>query len=77
MISSDRVNRVYSNLYVEIGLISAESKNKTALVNAVKRLDAIERNSFEGIKVAIAAEQAAITKRSEHLALVLSRNSFR
>ena len=77
MISTSQVRQVLPTLYVEVGLIPADSKNKTSLVNAVKRLSAEDRNSFEAIKIAIAAEQAAITRRSEHLELVRSRNSSR
>ena len=76
-IASDRVNRTTSHLYVEIGLIPADSKNKTSLVNAVKRLNAEDRNSYEAIKLAIVAEQAVIDKRAERLAAVMARGAAR
>ena len=77
MIASSQINLVFPTYYVEVNLIPAQSKNKTALVNAVKRLEPSERNSYEAIKSAIAAETEAIAKRAMRLALVISRNSNR
>ena len=73
MISSDRVNRVYSNPYVEIGLISAESKNKVELVSAVRRLNPEDRSSYASIKSAIAQEMTRIQMRKDRLATILAR----
>jgi hypothetical protein len=75
--ASDRVYRTTSHLYVEIGLIPADSKNKTSLVNAVRRLKAEDRINYEAIKLAIAAEQAVIDKRAERLAAVMARGAAR
>lgn len=75
MIASDRVNRVYSNLYVEIGLISAESKNKVELVSAVRRLNPEDRSTYGAIKSAIEAEMNRIQKRKDHLAAIIARIS--
>jgi hypothetical protein len=75
MISSDRVNRVYSNLYVEIGLISAESKNKIELVAAVRRLNPEDRNAYGAIKSAIEAEMNRIQMRKHRLAAIIARMS--
>lgn len=77
VIASDRVKRTTFHLYVEIGLIPADSKNKASLVNAVRRLKAEDRNSYEAIKLAIAAEQAVIAKRAERLTAVKARGAAR
>ena len=77
LIASERVNQVLSNLYVEIGLIPADSKNKIELVRAFRRLSSEDRSTYELIKSAVEKEVASIKRRNEHLALVLSRNSTR
>jgi hypothetical protein len=77
MIASERLNHVYSNLYVEIGLIPADSKNKVELVRAVRRQNQEQRESYELVKTLIQAELALIKKRNEHLASVLARNTNR
>jgi hypothetical protein len=74
-ISSDRVNRVYSNLYIEIGLISAESKNKVELVSAVRRMNPEDRSTYGAIKSAIEAAMNRIQMRNDRLASILARIS--
>jgi hypothetical protein len=76
-IGSDRVVTLQSNLFVEIGLIPAASKNKVAIVAAVKNLPADSRDTFAEIKAAIDAETARIQVRRERLAAALSRNATR
>jgi hypothetical protein len=75
MIASDRVNRIYSNLYIEIGLISAESKNKVELVSAVRRMNPEDRSTYGTIKSAIEAEMNQIQMRKNHLAAIIARIS--
>ena len=76
-IGSDQVNRVYPNLYIEIGLIPADSKNKSSLVRAVRMLSPENRRSFESIKSAIEAELRVIQERAKRLAVVRSPNTSR
>jgi len=74
-IASEQVNQVIPKSYVEIGLISADSKNKTELVAAVRRLNSEDRNSYAAIKSAIEAERLRIQMRADHLAAVKARSS--
>jgi len=76
-IGSDQVNRVYPNLYIEIGLIPADSKNKSSLVRAVRMLSPENRRSFESIKSAIEAELRVIQERAKRLAVVRSPKTSR
>jgi hypothetical protein len=74
LIASPRVKTVVPALYIEIGLISSESKNRTLLVNSVKRLPEENRSSYEDIKSAIELENASIQKRADRLAKILARS---
>jgi hypothetical protein len=76
-IASDQAHRVYSNLYIEIGLIPAGSKNKVELVAAVRRLSLEDRNTYSSIKSAVDAEMARIQIRTDRLAAVIARISGR
>ncbi len=76
-IGSDQINYMQSNSFVEIGLIPATSKNKVALVAAVKKLPATARDSYAEIKVAIESETKKIQARQDRLALVMARNATR
>jgi hypothetical protein len=76
-IGSDQINYMQSNSFVEIGLIPATSKNKVALVAAVKKLPATARDSYAEIKFAIEAETKKIQARQDRLALVIARNATR
>ena len=76
-IGSDQVSQIYPNTFVEIGLIPENSKNKAALVNAVKKLSPADRDSFAEIKAAIEAASIAIQKRSDRLVKVLTGKSTR
>jgi hypothetical protein len=77
LIGSDRVKSVYPNQYVEVGLISADSKIKSTLAKAVRGLAENERSSYEAIKVAIEAKTAELQARKDRLAKVLARSSTR
>ena len=76
-IGSDRINYLQSNTFVEIGLIPAASKNKVALVAAVKKLPESARDTYAEIKAAIDAETIRIKSRSDRLAAIISRNASR
>jgi hypothetical protein len=76
-IASDQINYMQSNSFVEIGLISADSKNKASLVAAIRKLPAASRDTYAEIKVAIDAVAKEIQSRKDHLAQVIGRNAAR
>jgi len=76
-IGSGRINYLQSNSYIEIGLIPATSKNKVALVAAVRKLPESARDTYAEIKTAIDAEAAKIKKRNDRLTAAISRNGSR
>jgi hypothetical protein len=76
-IASDQVQNILPNTFVEVGLISQTSKNKVALVSAVKKLPSAARDSYAEIKAAIEAETKRIQARQDRLALVIARNAAR
>jgi hypothetical protein len=76
-IASDQVRNILPNTFVEIGLISQNSKNKVALVSAVKKLPVAARDSYAEIKVAIEAETKKIQARQDRLSSVIARNAAR
>jgi hypothetical protein len=77
LIGSDRMKCVYPSQYIEIGLISADSKIKSSLVKAVSGLAENQRNTYEEIKAAIEAKTAELQARKDRLAKVLARSSNR
>ncbi|MEN9324462.1 MAG: hypothetical protein RL414_216 [Actinomycetota bacterium] len=76
-IGSNQISNMNSSSFVEIGLIPAESKNKVALVAAIRKLPANSRDSYAEIKAAIDAETAKIKARIDRLAAIISRNASR
>ena len=74
-IGSDQIKTMLPNSFVEIGLIPAESKNKVALVAAIRKLPEASRDTYAEIKAAIDAEAAKIKSRNDRLAAIVSRNS--
>jgi len=76
-IGSDRVSYLLPVVFIEINLIPAGSKNKIALVAAVRRLPLAARDSYVKIKVAIDEEVARIQARKDRLASVIARKSQR
>jgi hypothetical protein len=74
MIASTQVAAVPSYLFVEIGLIPADSKNKTSLVNAIRELPVEERDNFSEIKAAIEIATSKIQARKDRLAALISRH---
>jgi hypothetical protein len=76
-IASDQGQNIFPNIFVEVGLISQTSKNKVALVSAVKKLPATARDSYAEIKAAIEVETKKIQARQDRLASVIARNATR
>ena len=76
-IGSDRVSFLLPGVFIEINLIPVGSKNKIALVNAVRRLPQASRDSYAEIKVAIDEEVGRIQARKDRLAAVIARNTQR
>ena len=76
-IASDQVNSMQSNEYIEIGLISSTNKNKIALVSAIRKLPAIDRDSYAEVKSAIDTEIATIQARKDRTAAIKNRISSR
>ena len=75
VLASDQIERATPNLFVEIGLISAENKNKTEILRAIRGLSAENRGSYASIKSAIAQEMIRIQMRKDRLTAVLARIS--
>ena len=73
MIASNQVTRVQSYLFVEIGLIPVDSKNKTSLVNSIRKLPVEKRENLSEIKAAIELATAKIQARNDRLAALISR----
>jgi len=76
-IGSDQIKYLAPGSFIEIGLIPTTSKNKVALVAAIKKLPAAARDTFTEIKAAIDAETVKIQARKDRLAAVLARNATR
>jgi hypothetical protein len=74
-IGSDQIKYLAPGSFIEIGLIPTTSKNKAALVAAIKKLPATARDTFAEIKAAIDAETKKIQVRKDRLAAVVARNS--
>jgi hypothetical protein len=73
-VATEQVVTLPITAFVEVGLIPADSKNKVALIAAVKRAPATDRDSFVEIQAVIAAEAATIKDRKDRLAAAISRN---
>ena len=74
-IASTQVRNMSATSFVEIGLIPASSKNKVALVAAIRKLPASARDTYAEIKAAIDAETARIKSRSDRLAAIVARKT--
>jgi hypothetical protein len=77
IIGSDRVKNLFSSAYVEVGLISAASKNKQALVSSVRILPQGARDTYDEIRASIAATMEVINARKLRLEAVIARNQSR
>lgn len=76
-LGTNQVDSLQSNVYVEIGLIPSASKNKVALVSAIRKLPTADRDTFPEIKSAIEAELAKIQARKDRSAAIRTRISSR
>ena len=76
-IGSDQIKYLAPDSFIEIGLIPTTSKNKVALVAAIKKLPATARDTYPEIKAAIEVETMKIQARKDRLAAVVARNSAR
>ena len=74
-IASNQVMRMTSTSFVEIGLIPASSKNKVALMAAIRKLPTSARDTYAEIKAAIDAETARIKSRNDRLAAIINRKT--
>lgn len=72
-IASEQATTLPITAFVEVGLIPADSKNKVALIAAIRRASADTRDSFADIQAVIAAEAARIQDRKDRLAATLAR----
>jgi hypothetical protein len=77
IITSVRVNSIYSNSLIEIGLIPSGSKHKAALTEAIKNLPVDERTSYAAIKEALDSKMAEIQARKDRLSAILARITSR
>jgi hypothetical protein len=73
ILASANANMVQPKLLVEIGLISSDTKNKTSLVNAVRRLSPSDRSTYEAIQSAIKLEIQVIQGRKDRTAAILNK----
>jgi hypothetical protein len=78
-IASENIRTLPNSAYVEVGLISAASKNKTSLIAAVRRVEPSDRDSYAEIQAIIAAEAASIAAQKDRLAAVIAsiKNRFK
>ena len=72
-IASEQAKNLPISAFVEVGLIPADSKNKVALIAAVRRAAGSDRDSFNEIQAVIAAEAAKIKNRKDRLARLVTR----
>ena len=72
-IASEQAKNLPISAFVEVGLIPTDSKNKVALIAAIRRASADSRDSFADIKAVIAAEAARIQNRKDRLAATMAR----
>jgi hypothetical protein len=73
VLASSDVNKIQSKLLVEIGLIPSDSKNKTSVVSALRRLSPPDRSTYEAIQAAINLEMQDIQARKDRTAAILKK----
>lgn len=74
-IASSQIGSIYPADLIKIGLIPADSKYKTALTLALKKLPSSARSTYSAIEAALNAEMAKIQARKDRLSLIASRIS--
>ena len=71
--ASSDVNKIQAKFLVEIGLIPSDSKNKTSVVSALRRLSPPDRSTYEAIQAAINLEMQDIQARKDRTAAILKK----
>ena len=73
ILASSDVNKIQAKFLVEIGLIPSDSKNKTSVVSALRRLSPPDRSTYEAIQAAINLEMQDIQARKDRTAAILKK----
>ena len=73
ILASSDVNKIQAKLLAEIGLIPSDSKNKTSVVSALRRLSPPDRSTYEAIQAAINLEMQDIQARKDRTAAILKK----
>jgi hypothetical protein len=73
IIASDRINSISSAPLVEIGLIPEDSKYKSSLVAALRKLPVAQRSDLSSIKAAINTKLKEIQERLDRTAAIRAR----
>ena len=77
ILASSDVNKIQAKLLAEIGLIPSDSKNKTSVVSALRRLSPPDRSTYEAIQAAINLEMQDIQARKDRTATIIKKISGR
>ena len=75
-LASDQISNIYPADLIKIGLIPEDSKHKTLLTLALKKLPSTERSSFVAIKTVLDAEMERIQAKKLRLAAALARRTL-
>jgi hypothetical protein len=73
ILASADTSKVQAKLLIEIGLIPSDSKYKTSLVSAIRRLSPEDRSTYEEIQTAINLEMQDIQARKDRTAAILKK----
>lgn len=73
ILASADSSKVQAKLLIEIGLIPSDSKYKTSLVSAIRRLSPEDRSTYEEIQVAINLEMQDIQARKDRTTAILKK----
>jgi len=76
-ISSEQITTLPVTVFIEVGLITADSKNKSALMRAVQKVSSNSRDSYAEVMAVIKAEAAVIQGRKDKLAALKERIASR
>lgn len=74
-LAAGQTGTVFPEDLIKIGLIPADSKYKTSITLAIKKLPSSARSTYSAIQDAVSAEIARIQSRKDRLAVALARNS--
>ena len=77
ILASSDVNKIQAKLLAEKGLIPSDSKNKTSVVSALRRLSPPDRSTYEAIQAAINLEMQDIQARKDRTATIIKKISGR